>query len=140
MPFGNGRPGPGRARARSRTAIRRPTSRAGGSTMQRFPVAWQGLAVVFLGWLAQPLAAQNAFVLHLDREGSATVILAEKDRVAFISDGGRSQGGITDAAVNRDRVLELLRKHHIKTLVVTCSHPHADHLDGLVALLTDPAL
>jgi hypothetical protein len=99
------------------------------------------LIALCLAFLVQPLAAQQAFVLHLGREGSATVVLAEQDHVAYITDGGRSgSGGIAGAAINGQAILDLLRKHRIDTLIITCSHPHADHLEGLVSLLTDPAL
>lgn len=96
------------------------------------------MALVVLGWLAQPLAAQNAYVLHLGSEGSATVVLAERDHVAYITDGGRARDGITDAAIDGRRVLQLLQDRDIRYLVITCSHPHADHLNGLVALVTHP--
>jgi hypothetical protein len=104
--------------------------------MRRIGASWRWLALVLLTLHVQPLAAQNAFVLHLGREGNATVMVAAQDRVAFITDGGRRTGGITDAAVDGQHILDLLRDNNIETLVITCSHPHADHLEGLVALVT----
>lgn len=89
-------------------------------------------------WSLSALAGE-AFVLRLGTEGSATVVLSRESFTAFLTDGGR-KSGLVGASIDGQSVGEMLKKAKIKHLVVTCSHPHDDHLGGLVEFLTSDAV
>ena len=81
--------------------------------------------------LCSILQAGEAHILRLGSEGCATVVVADSSRTAFLTDGGRRSGGITDAVIGGTTVLNFLSDRKIDHLVVTCSHPHDDHLSSM---------
>ena len=87
------------------------------------------------------LSAQEARYLAMEGEGTASIILDEPARVAYITDGGKGgSSGILGARIGGKPVLSHLLDKQVRHLVITCSHPHADHMDGLVAAVRDPEI
>jgi len=83
----------------------------------------------------------RTYVLSLEGDGSATVIVDEVSETAYIHDGGRAgEQGIAGARIDGKFVLDFLTKKEIKTLVISCSHPHEDHMAGLETLLERPEI
>ncbi len=96
------------------------------------------LLLVLLTTAVPPAAGQEAHYLALGQEGAASVILDRQARTAFITDGGkRGQGGIAGARIEGRTVLDYLKEHGVRRLVLTCSHPHRDHAGGLEELVQD---
>ena len=93
------------------------------------------LVVVGLCLWSLAALAGEAFVLRLGTEGSATVVLSRESFTAFLTDGGR-KSGLVGASIDGQTVAEMLKEAKIRHLVVTCSHPHDDHIGGLVKFLT----
>src|SRR5262249_55740516 len=55
---------------------------------------------------------------------------------AWITDGGRrGSQGIQGGAIEGQSVLAYLREQNVTKLVITCSHPHEDHMGGLVDIV-----
>jgi hypothetical protein len=63
------------------------------------------------------------------------VILSRDDGFAVITDGGKKGQGILDARIENESVLSFLQRVRVKRLVISCSHPHDDHMAGLVELI-----
>jgi hypothetical protein len=83
----------------------------------------------------------RTYVLSLEGDGSATVVLDEAAHTAYIHDGGRAgRQGIAGAGIGDTSVLEFLKQHNVETLVISCSHPHEDHMGGLKTLLESQAI
>jgi len=98
-------------------------------------------AVLFLAAaLAQKHAdAQTITFLALKGDGNATVTI--DGPVAYIADGGRKgQRGIGGATVDGQSIPDYLRKSHVTTVVISCSHPHDDHMAGLSDLIKGSGL
>lgn len=79
----------------------------------------------------------SSYYFCLPGEGTASVHLSIADKVAYITDGGK--GGVQGVAgieLNGVTLLDALLWHGMEHLIITCSHPHSDHLDGLVTLIT----
>jgi hypothetical protein len=91
--------------------------------------------------------AQEAQVFSLEGKGTSYVVISTNSRTAYIVDGGLGgEKGIHNVRVN-DRngvgrpVLEHLLAQGVRTLVITNTHAHADHLGGLKTLIEkDPNL
>jgi beta-lactamase superfamily II metal-dependent hydrolase len=105
------------------------------------------LAVVSLSiaLLTCPQAfAQQVLVLALSGDGSATVTVDPASGVAYLTDGGRAgTRGVRGATIEGKDVLQFFKEHQppIRELVITCSHPHADHMNGLIDFVTsDPGI
>src|SRR5262249_34887327 len=93
---------------------------------------------VFLSGLALAARAQDAYYLTLGGEGTASVIVSQGDATAYIVDGGKKKTGLPQAGIeDGKKVLDSLHDMGIKRLAVIGSHPHRDHLGGLVALIQD---
>jgi hypothetical protein len=93
-------------------------------------------AILMWIWLA-PLYALEVNYLAISGDGTASVVVDDSSAVAFITDGGRrGDQGIQGATINGQPVLEYL-SGKVKQLVIACSHPHSDHLDGLKDLIKD---
>src|ERR1700730_9197299 len=95
--------------------------------------------------------AQVAHFLAIKGEGTASVFLDQsstsgKGRTAYITDGGKGgrlglgkatiRSNDSDNDVAKD-VLQYLLDEHVTRLVITCSHPHDDHMAGLKTILRD---
>jgi beta-lactamase superfamily II metal-dependent hydrolase len=92
---------------------------------RRAPIALTALTL----WLAAGASAQTARYLALRGEGTASVLVDEAVHTAYITDGGHTgKAGIQGANIGRQSVLEYLLGKGVTRLVITCSHPHADHL------------
>jgi len=82
-------------------------------------------------------------VQFLDLRGPGTAIVAIDDsgKTAYIIDGGKSGNrGISGALLDGHHLLDALLQRKIERVVITCSHPHSDHLDGLLELVRDPKM
>jgi hypothetical protein len=69
--------------------------------------------------------------------GQGSVAIDKTKRTAFITDLGKSGDGdkvTLDGLPLMDRLSDL----KIRNLVVTCSHPHSDHMGGIRALFAKP--
>src|SRR5262249_12353825 len=101
------------------------------------------LVTLLLLVVAASAPAQVAQFLAIEGEGTASVFLdqpstASRGRTAYITDGG--QGGrrrLGGATVRGKDVVQYLLDEHVTRLVITCSHPHADHMAGLKKALRD---
>ena len=97
------------------------------------------LLLSVLLWAAQ-CGAQEIHVLALSGDGSASVLIDEAARVAYIIDGGRTGNqGIAGALIDGKPVLDYLSTR-VDTLVIACSHPHLDHMGGLKTLVQSAAI
>lgn len=96
------------------------------------------VAVTWLSLVSLAYPQARTYVLSLQGDGSATVVIDRKEGggVAYIHDGGRGgTKGIGGARIDGQPVLDFLRSQGITTLVISCSHPHDDHMQGLVELI-----
>jgi glyoxylase-like metal-dependent hydrolase (beta-lactamase superfamily II) len=79
--------------------------------------------------------------LELRGPGTAIVAFDEPNKTAYITDGGKSgDRGIEGATIDGHDLLDALLRRNVERLVITCSHPHSDHLDGLLELVRDPRM
>jgi hypothetical protein len=75
---------------------------------------------------------QEVHFLAIQGDGTASVILDRQTATAYINDGGRAGSrGIAGARIDGEPVLQYLQRHQITRLVISCSHPHSDHMGGL---------
>ena len=107
---------------------------------------WIGFVLALA--VGQTARSQEARYLSLKGPGTASVFWAEGFKTAYITDSGRYVGAADpelklsaeDATYNQG-VLAFLRKKGVDNLVITCSHPHADHMDGLKQMIEkDPKI
>jgi hypothetical protein len=98
---------------------------------------WLALIFVF----ATAAWADEAVFLALQGDGSASIAIDENAQRAFIIDGGRSGArGIMGGRVGEDDPLGNLLARGVRELFVVCSHPHRDHMSGLISLIEDPRI
>jgi hypothetical protein len=96
--------------------------------------------------LAVSASAQMAQFLAIEGEGTASVILDKASRpsevrTAYITDGGKGgRLGLGGARIRGKEVLQYLLDEGVTRLVITCSHPHSDHMDGLKKAVRDPKI
>jgi beta-lactamase superfamily II metal-dependent hydrolase len=96
--------------------------------------------------LAVSAHAQIAQFLAIEGEGTASVLLDKAStqsagRTAYITDGGKGgQLGLGGARIHGKEILQYLRDEGVTHLVITCSHPHSDHMDGLKKVIRDPKI
>src|SRR5262245_13446841 len=95
----------------------------------------RGLIGLALSFGSFRLYAQEMVVLSQEREGSATVYLSERDKLAVILDGGK-KGGLTSPRMGGKPPLAFLLGRGVSRLVIECSHPHDDHSAGLREIVT----
>ena len=93
------------------------------------------LLALVVSVLPSTLVAQEAVYLAIKGEGTASVVLSNSNHTAYITDGGNARTGIAGAKVDGQPVLDLLLERGYNKLVITCSHPHADHMGGLKEML-----
>lgn len=83
-------------------------------------------------------AAPEITVFALKGDGSATLITDSEAKVAWITDGGRGgASGVKGASIGGRDILKYLQDGMYATVVMTCSHPHEDHMGGLRELVRD---
>lgn len=100
------------------------------------------ISLLFLGPASNAAFADGrAYVLALQGDGSATVVLDDGSSTAFIHDGGRAETkGVAGATIEGRPVLTFLLEKGITNLVISCSHPHEDHMGGLKTLIQSPEI
>lgn len=101
------------------------------------------LALLLL--LALGAAAQVAHYLAVEGEGTASVVLEaskpQNGQTAYVTDGGKGgRLGLGGASIGGKGILQYLLDQGVTRLVITCSHPHSDHMDGLKAAVRDPKI
>lgn len=80
------------------------------------------------------LTAQTAYFPYMSKEGSASIILSENTKTAFIVDGGK-RSALVGSGFGPETLLSTLHEDGYRHVVILCSHPHADHEDGVVDLV-----
>lgn len=96
---------------------------------------------IFAYLLLSSAYAQRAIFLAIQGDGTASVVIDSSRKAAWITDGGRGgRSGIVGARIDGMPVLKYLMERGVKTLAITCSHPHDDHMGGLKALVADPLI
>lgn len=106
--------------------------------LRRTLVPFQLLLLLSLSF---PVWAQVAQYLAIEGEGTASIVLDVPTKTAYITDGGKSgTAGLQGARIEGKPALLYLRSEGIERLVITCSHPHADHMGGLRSAIQDPAI
>ncbi len=69
-------------------------------------------------------------------QGDAIVVQAPSGRAVVIDGGGEVEGHLTGYDVGARRVVPALRRLHLRSIdIVILTHPHEDHVGGLVAVL-----
>lgn len=97
---------------------------------------WMFPAFVALAFFDQATNAQEAHILDLRGPGSSSVFVSQSDRTAYITDGGKGKHrGLMGASMDGKPILNSLLDRGIERLVITCSHPHSDHADGLLDMV-----
>lgn len=99
--------------------------------------------IVFLAllFLANVAAGQTTYVLQLPGSGTAMVTISKNTHTAYITDGGKQRVGIASAQIEGEKdILIILQNEGVEEVYITCTHPHADHQDGLIELVKDPAI
>ena len=94
--------------------------------------------VLLVASLLPALPESTQTYLPLQQPGQASIIVDDTNRTLYIVDLGKSGDG--DQVLVEDKpFLEWLGGRDFARLVVTCSHPHADHMGGIVTLLKNNA-
>jgi beta-lactamase superfamily II metal-dependent hydrolase len=77
--------------------------------------------------------AQEVIFFALKGDGTASVVLDRRQRIAWITDGGRGgEKGIAAARIGSLTLIEFLKREQITKIAIVCSHPHSDHMGGLI--------
>lgn len=95
-------------------------------------------AALVLAW-ATTAAAQRSYYLFLEGKGTASLTVSENTRTAYIIDGGdKGESGIVGATIDGKDVLAFLKPGvDYDYLVIACSHPDSDHMEGLAKLVRE---
>jgi beta-lactamase superfamily II metal-dependent hydrolase len=101
---------------------------------------WKVLVLTLGIAYALSTSAAEVYVLALTGDGSASVTIDKGAKTAYITDGGRpGKGGLSKALIHGVLVLDYLNQNDIENLVVTCSHPHLDHMGGVQEFISSDA-
>ncbi len=85
--------------------------------------------------------SQTLTYLPLQRPGQASVAIDLKAHAAYIIDLGKAGDGDTVTVDTPDGAVGLfdyLDQQGVRSLTVICSHPHSDHMGGIVAAFKNP--
>lgn len=97
------------------------------------------VCLIWLTPISEAFADGKAYVFSLTGDGSATLVFEESGTTAYIHDGGRAgQKGVAGATIEGKPILQFLKEKLITDLVISCSHPHDDHMGGLLTLMSAP--
>jgi beta-lactamase superfamily II metal-dependent hydrolase len=96
------------------------------------------LALV-LNLVLVPARSQQLTYLPLQRPGQASVAVDAANQTAYIIDFGKDASG-TEIMLDGKPLLDRLDELHVERLVVSCSHPHSDHMGGIRALFQNANL
>jgi beta-lactamase superfamily II metal-dependent hydrolase len=103
---------------------------------RRFRIAF-GLGVAALTARDGHAQAQLLY-FALAGEGTASALIDRGAKEALIADGGvQGARGIGGARIGNEDVLTALSRRGIERIIISCSHPHADHMKGLEEMLQD---
>lgn len=80
-----------------------------------------------LSLLAVVVFAQEIKYVALSKEGQASISVDNDKKTAIIVDFGGEKSGKIPLIGEMD----ILHKNGIRTLIISCSHPHSDHMKGL---------
>jgi beta-lactamase superfamily II metal-dependent hydrolase len=94
-------------------------------------------AVCFLLLVGQSLYASELTYLALQREGQASIAIDTRKKAAYIIDLGRGGDG-DQMKLDNVPMLDKLEEAKIQDLYFVCSHPHSDHMGGIMALFKRP--
>lgn len=87
--------------------------------------------------LSAPVLASEYQMLALQREGQASIAFDDAAKAAYIVDLGHGQDGDRVKFGAKDLIDYLAVERKVEHLVITCSHPHSDHMGGIKALFTN---
>lgn len=104
-----------------------------------FLAAFASWLILALGGISAALAEAELWFHKMVREGNASMLLSPQDSTAILIDGGRVSGGVSELEIDGEPLLRGLYLRGIRHLVILCSHPHADHVEGLRRLVTHRA-
>lgn len=99
-------------------------------------MAVRSISSVVLATLVAAGAARAQQPVVSTPQAGASLRVSTRDKIAFIIDGGRT-GALNEPRAPGRRALEELVERGVRRLVVTCTHEHLDHAQGLVELLTE---
>jgi hypothetical protein len=85
--------------------------------------------------LWQAAEAQRVIFLPLEREGAASVVLDELSGTAYVLDGGQKGSLVKRPVINGRPLLNYLWAEGYRNVYIACSHPHEDHLAGLLEVI-----
>jgi beta-lactamase superfamily II metal-dependent hydrolase len=94
-------------------------------------------AVLAFLLLGQSSYASEVTYLALQREGQASIAVDTRKKVAYIIDLGRGGDG-DQIKLDNLPLLDKLEQSGIEDLFFVCSHPHSDHMGGIMALFKRP--
>lgn len=106
-----------------------------GRLLRQFVIACCAALLV-----ARPPAsfAQEMMVLDLRGPGTSIVTFDKSTKTAYIGDGGNAGvNGVKGALIDGRNLMDAILERGTKTLIIICSHPHSDHLGGLLDLIKD---
>jgi len=86
-----------------------------------------------------PARSQQLTYLPLQRPGQASVAVDAAKQTAYIIDFGKDASG-TEIILDGKPLLDRLAELRVERLVVSCSHPHSDHMGGIRALFQNANL
>lgn len=97
------------------------------------------LLVFLLLLLASAGQSQQLTYLPLQLPGQASVAIDAGKQTAYVVDLGKDKVG-SDFRLDDKPLLTRLDELQVKRLVVSCSHPHLDHMGGIQALFQSPEI
>lgn len=90
-------------------------------------------------------AKPDYYVLALQSDGQASVIVDEGTHTAYLIDLGRKKEGErllftqgTDRFGGKPMLRYLAEDRAVEHLVIVCSHPHSDHMGGIESAFSKP--
>lgn len=105
--------------------------------MVKISLSWRVRLICCLAilWLRSLAEGAEVRFLALETPGNCAVYFSDDRRTALIVDGGQSRKGEQTLRVEGTPLLEWLHGKGCRRLAILCSHPHADHVDGLIKVV-----